>query len=725
MRKEWLARSGDTLLNSYGMLFFSNDRRFAALILAVSFLNPYAGIGGLTALCLSILSARMMGFGAEQLRTGLHTYSALLVGLGMGSFYELGTGFWVLLAVAALLSTLLSAVLIGWLGRLRLPALSLGFILTMWLVILTAGRSPAVNLTERNIYWLNEMYASGGSGLLRIVQALDKVEMPGYLSGFLRSMSAILFQDNLLAGALLSAGLLIHSRISTTLMVVGYASALCFTTAMGGFAPGINYYNLGTNFMLASSAIGGFYLIPSARSYLWTLALVPITHLLVVGLWRVTGVWGLPVYSLPFCLTVLVFLYTLQLTASRRSLVPTPVQFYRPEENLYRYASGRDRLLHQHYLTPLQLPFLGEWTVGQGYHGDRTHKGEWAHALDFDIRDGVGRTYREPGAEPADYHCHGKPVTSPGDGIVVSVTDHVADNPIGRSNTRENWGNTIVIRHAEGLYTKLSHLLKGSVRVAKGDLVRRGDIIAACGSSGRSPEPHLHFQAQATPHIGSRTMPYPFARYLEQDGGRLRLRSFSVPSAGARVSHPVPDTLMREAFSLQPGQRISVCSDDRVEEWEVCTSPWNESYIRTVNGHGFAYFLYDGMVFCFTNFFGSCDSLLHHFYRAAYKVLLSTDRPVTVEDGFPVTDMRVSYLRWVQDLIAPLHLFVRMEYASETRGQGMPGAMNATVHAEGRTRVLGRVRDPYRASVTLKDGRIAGFEIQYGNQSSIRATCEP
>jgi hypothetical protein len=405
--------------------------------------------------------------------------------------------------------------------------------------------------------------------------------------------------------------------------------------------------------------------------------------------------------------------------------VPTPVQFYSPEENLYRYASGRDRLLHQHFLTPLQLPFLGEWTVGQGHHGDRTHKGEWAHALDFDIRDGAGRTYREPGAEPADYHCHGKPVTSPGDGIVVSVTDHVADNPIGRSNTRENWGNTIVIRHAEGLYTKLSHLLKGSVRVAQGDLVRRGDIIAACGSSGRSPEPHLHFQAQATPHVGSRTMPYPFSRYLEQDGGRLQLRSFSVPSAGARVSHPVPDTLMRDAFWLQPGQRISVRSDDRVEEWEVCTSPWNESYIRTVNGRGFAYFLYDGMVFCFTNFFGSRDSLLHHFYRAAYKVLLSSDRPVTVEDGFPVTDMRVSYLRWVQDLIAPFHLFVRMEYASETRGQGMPGAMNATLHAEGRTRVLGRVRDPYRASVSLKDGRIAGFEIQYGDRPSIRAICEP
>lgn len=724
MGKEIRVQTLDTLLNSYGMLFFSSDRRFASLILAVSFLNPYAGLAGLVALCLSIASARLMGFSAEQVRSGLHTYSALLVGLGMGTFYDLGTGFWLLLAVAALLSTLLSAVLIGWLGRLNLPALSLGFILTMWLVVLNAKRFSTVGLTERNIYWLNEMYASGGSGLVRMVQGMEGLGWPPYLSGFLRSMSAIVFQDNLLAGILLTAGLLLHSRIALTLMILGYASALGFITLMGGYGPGISHYNLGTNFMLVSSAIGGFYLIPSARSFLWTIALVPVSHLLVVGLWQVTGSWGLPVYSLPFCLTVLVLLYTLQLTASRGSLVPTPVQFYSPEENLYRYVSGRDRLLHRHFMIPLQLPFLGEWTVGQGYHGERTHRGDWAHALDFDIRDGSGRTYRDPGTQPADFLCHGKPVLSPGDGIVQAVIDQVDDNPVGRSNTRENWGNTIVIRHAEGLYTKLSHLLKASIRVSKGDVVRRGDIIAACGSSGRSPEPHLHFQAQPTPHVGSRTMAYPLAHYLEHDGERLRLRSFTVPSAGACVSHPTPDNLLREAFSLQPGLRMRVQADGgKAEEWEVCVSPWNESYLRIIGGRDFAYFLNDGIVFRFTNYFGRRDSLLHQFYRAAYKVLLSTDRPVRVEDEFPLMDMRGSFLRWLQDMAAPFRLFIRMHYVSENRGMGLPGAVEAIVQAEGQTIVLGKTRDRYHASLSIREGRIAGFEIR-SSEGTIQATCE-
>lgn len=722
MRKDWIIPTRDTLLNSYSMLFFSNDRRLAALILVVSFLNPHAGLGGLAALAVSIASARLMGFGAEALRSGLHTYSSLLLGLAMGTFYDPGAGYWVLLAAASLLCTLLSAALIGRLGRLNLPALSLAFILTMWLVILTAGRYSAVGITERNIYWLNEMYASDGVGLLRLVQAVEGLPLPGWLSGFLRSLGAILFQGNVLAGALLAIGLLIHSRISLSLMVVGYASAVGFIVIMGADAPGINAYNLGTNFMLVAVAIGGFYLIPSARSYLWTLALVPVSHLLVVGLGRVTGAWGLPVYSLPFCLTVLAFLYTLQFTATRR-LVATPLQFHRPEENLYRYASGRDRLLHRRQGVSLRLPFLGEWTVGQGYGGDRTHRGDWSQALDFDIRDAAGRTYHEPGTDAADYHCHGKPVLSPGDGIVDAVVDQVDDNPVGRSNTRENWGNTLVIRHADGLYSQLSHLRKAGIRVRKGDAVRRGDVVAACGSSGRSPEPHLHFQVQETPYVGSRTLAHPIAHYLEAaDDGTLRLRSFDVPAEGARVSHPTPDTALQEAFSLQPGQRLHLRADGRDnEEWEVCTSPWNETFLRRVGADDYAYFLNDGTVFCFTQYYGQRDSLLHHFYQAAFQVLLSTERPVRVEDRFPLADLPPSPLRWLQDLLAPFHLFCRLDYASESHGQGGIGR-SALILSEGRTTVFGRERDSFEATVTVRDGRIAGFDFA-SDDTWIQATC--
>ncbi len=53
-------------------------------------------------------------------------------------------------------------------------------------------------------------------------------------------------------------------------------------------------------------------------------------------------------------------------------------------------------------------------------------------------------------------------------------------------------GLTLVIDHGHGIKTRYGHLSK--VFVKKGDRVKRGDIIAAVGSTGRSTGPHLHYE---------------------------------------------------------------------------------------------------------------------------------------------------------------------------------------------------------------------------------------
>ena len=189
----------------------------------------------------------------------------------------------------------------------------------------------------------------------------------------------------------------------------------------------------------------------------------------------------------------------------------------------------------------LSLPFMGEWMVSQGHDSTMTHKGEWSKALDFVILDDEMKTYRNPGNQPEQFYCYNKPVLSPGDGIVEEILDYVEDNEIGKNNTAQNWGNSIVIKHADGLYTKLSHLRKNSFRVAKGSYVRRGDIIALCGNSGRSPEPHLHLQVQNTPYIGSKTMYYPLAYFISRSGKQQRFENFAVPKEGVFASNILPN----------------------------------------------------------------------------------------------------------------------------------------------------------------------------------------
>jgi len=53
-------------------------------------------------------------------------------------------------------------------------------------------------------------------------------------------------------------------------------------------------------------------------------------------------------------------------------------------------------------------------------------------------------------------------------------------------------GNLIVIDHGYGIVTRYAHLHKATKK--RGETVRRGDVIAQVGSSGRTTGPHLHYE---------------------------------------------------------------------------------------------------------------------------------------------------------------------------------------------------------------------------------------
>jgi len=59
-----------------------------------------------------------------------------------------------------------------------------------------------------------------------------------------------------------------------------------------------------------------------------------------------------------------------------------------------------------------------------------------------------------------------------------------------------NDGNMVIIKHSnpEGIFiTEYGHLKNGSINVKPGDYIKRGQKIGEVGSSGRSTNPHLHF----------------------------------------------------------------------------------------------------------------------------------------------------------------------------------------------------------------------------------------
>jgi murein DD-endopeptidase MepM/ murein hydrolase activator NlpD len=56
------------------------------------------------------------------------------------------------------------------------------------------------------------------------------------------------------------------------------------------------------------------------------------------------------------------------------------------------------------------------------------------------------------------------------------------------------YGLAVVIDHGDEVKSLYGHL--SDLRVAPGAAVRRGDLIALSGNTGRSSGPHLHYEIQ-------------------------------------------------------------------------------------------------------------------------------------------------------------------------------------------------------------------------------------
>ncbi|AVV41216.1 M23 family metallopeptidase [Streptomyces sp. ID05-04B] len=70
------------------------------------------------------------------------------------------------------------------------------------------------------------------------------------------------------------------------------------------------------------------------------------------------------------------------------------------------------------------------------------------------------------------------------------------------------YGNAVVIKHANGVYSQYAHLSRIDVKI--GQVVKTGQKIALSGSTGNSSGPHLHFEIRTTANYGSAINPVTF-----------------------------------------------------------------------------------------------------------------------------------------------------------------------------------------------------------------------
>lgn len=157
-------------------------------------------------------------------------------------------------------------------------------------------------------------------------------------------------------------------------------------------------------------------------------------------------------------------------------------------------------------------------TPGARVPSHRTHAYAQTYAIDLVSAHSAPKVPLLSFAPPNDFDAFGMPVVAVADGEIVRARDRRRDHRARRSwfgwlyllvegpvrdvvgGADSLLGNYIVVALDIGTFALYAHVQRDSVKVHCGDRVRQGDVLAACGNSGNSSEPHLHFQLMTRPN---------------------------------------------------------------------------------------------------------------------------------------------------------------------------------------------------------------------------------
>ena len=131
-----------------------------------------------------------------------------------------------------------------------------------------------------------------------------------------------------------------------------------------------------------------------------------------------------------------------------------------------------------------------------------------------------GRTFQGDPKDNRSYRAFGAEALAVADATVVETKDGIPENqpdPVARAvliTPATVGGNFVLLDLGNEAYAFYAHLQPGTLRVKRGDRVRRGQVLALVGNTGNSTEPHLHFQmGDRRSSLDAEGIPYAIASF--------------------------------------------------------------------------------------------------------------------------------------------------------------------------------------------------------------------
>jgi len=521
------------------------SRKAGAALAFLTFLDPSNGLVGL----LGAISAWYAGHaaGADKGERPVCVFNGLLIGLFVAHVWVIGS--------SVIILAILGGIFAGWLtvalGRLtwsliKLPILSLPFVI---MAMLTTAAGSSFSTLEFRPY-------------------LAPPEFVGApVDNFLSAIGNLYFIPNPFVGVFILAVILTFSRYYVLLAVLGYSVALLFLKQLGAAPEHMASSAWDSNAILAALLVGGLFATPSFLTAGLAMLAAVMAAWLALALGRIIDVAHLLPFSSPFVFAVWFVLYA----AARNNRISPSFNLSLPDAPERTYERTRISLARvgSPSSTPLALPFVGSWTVSQGFSGQHTHRGLWRHALDFIVTKGA-RSFANQGSLLDDFYCYNLPVLSPAYGQVWRIVNDIPDNAPGTINVAANWGNFVLIRLYNGQFTLVAHLKPGSICVSPGAWVKPGDFIGSCGNSGRSPQPHIHLHLQGSDEVGAPTIPFHLASVLvSANSSETRYELAVVPHELSTLASAIEGDVRPFYLFAGRGLRYSVAENEHLSNWSL------------------------------------------------------------------------------------------------------------------------------------------------------------
>ena len=139
-------------------------------------------------------------------------------------------------------------------------------------------------------------------------------------------------------------------------------------------------------------------------------------------------------------------------------------------------------------------------------------------AIDFAQLNPENKLYAGPRDKLSSYAYVGAKVLAVADGMVVNLQDGRPEEtppnfPQGY-DLLQQLGNFVIVDIGHGHFAFYAHFQPNTLKVHKGDKVRRGQVLALLGNSGNSDAPHLHFGIEDGPlPFASNGVPFVFSSF--------------------------------------------------------------------------------------------------------------------------------------------------------------------------------------------------------------------